>query len=615
MKKTVKVIFHPLNKVVEVKQGTLLLDAIREADIQIESICGGKGECGKCRVILNKGEVSLVSDAHKKRLSPQELSQGYHLACQVRVMSDSEFTIPVESRIDRPKILLSTEMTIEEFNPASRKYPVKILSSQDQLFLRPSIKLEGYSGLRPRVDDEIYRKILSMGEPITAIVSMTNNYPEIIDVKPGDTRELNYGLAVDLGTTTVVMLLVNLTDGKIIGRSSTLNRQITYGEELITRIAFASQKDGLEKLQKAAVESINELVKKFTLSIGVKSDDITDVCIGGNTVMNHLLVGMDPTYLEMANVQVSRNPIIKKAKDIGMNVNPEAYIYCLPNVSRFVGGDAIGDVIASGMHKSKELSLLIDLGTNGEIIFGNSDWLASASCASGPAFEGAGIKFGMRAMRGAIEHVKINPETFKAEYEVIGNTAPKGICGSGIIDAVAEMFSVGVLDFAGKIVEGKTPLVRMGNEGLEFVLVPAEETAVGRDIVITQRDMDYIMDSKAAACGAVGVLMKKYKISIYDVKNIYLAGAFGAYTDLKNVIKFGILPEFPNGEFHPIGNGSLSGAYATLLSMEKREEARDIAEKMVYIDLLVDVDFVDEYSAAIYIPGKREFFPTYHASM
>ncbi len=615
MKKTVKVIFHPLNKVVEVKQGTLLLDAIREADIQIESICGGKGECGKCRVILNKGEVSLVSDAHKKRLSPQELSQGYHLACQVRVMSDSEFTIPVESRIDRPKILLSTEMTIEEFNPASRKYPVKILSSQDQLFLRPSIKLEGYSGLRPRVDDEIYRKILSMGEPITAIVSMTNNYPEIIDVKPGDTRELNYGLAVDLGTTTVVMLLVNLTDGKIIGRSSTLNRQITYGEELITRIAFASQKDGLEKLQKAAVESINELVKKFTLSVGVKSDDITDVCIGGNTVMNHLLVGMDPTYLEMANVQVSRNPIIKKAKDIGMNVNPEAYIYCLPNVSRFVGGDAIGDVIASGMHKSKELSLLIDLGTNGEIIFGNSDWLASASCASGPAFEGAGIKFGMRAMRGAIEHVKINPETFKAEYEVIGNTAPKGICGSGIIDAVAEMFSVGVLDFAGKIVEGKTPLVRMGNEGLEFVLVPAEETAVGRDIVITQRDMDYIMDSKAAACGAVGVLMKKYKISIYDVKNIYLAGAFGAYTDLKNVIKFGILPEFPNGEFHPIGNGSLSGAYATLLSMEKREEARDIAEKMVYIDLLVDVDFVDEYSAAIYIPGKREFFPTYHASM
>ena len=612
-KKLVRIIFHPLNKVVEVERGTLLLDAIREAGIQIESICGGKGQCGKCRVILNKGEVSIASeDIYKKHFSPQEISQNYHLACQVYVLSDSEFTIPVESRIDKPKILVSTEMRIEELDPASRKYLVKVSRSPD--FLLPSIKLENYSGLRPKIDNETYRKILSLSEPITVTVSTTSGYPEVIKVEPGDKVGTNYGLAIDIGTTTVVMLLVDLTNGKIIDKDSTLNRQITYGEELITRIAFASQPEGLQKLQRAVTESINHLIERITARTGIKKEEITDICAGGNTVMNHLLVGMDPTYLEMANVEVSRKPIIRKAKEIGIDVNPDTYVYCLPNVSRFVGGDAVGDVLVSGMHKSEDLSLLIDLGTNGEIILGNKDWLASVSCASGPAFEGAGIKFGMRAMRGAIEHVKINPETFEAECQVIGNTLPKGICGSGIIDAVAEMFSVGILDFSGKIVEGKTPLVRRGSEGLEYVLVPAEKTAIGRDIVITQQDMAYIMDSKGAACGAIGVLMKKYKVSIYDIKHIYLAGAFGSYTDLRNVIKFGIIPEFPNGKFHPLGNGSLSGAYATLLSLKKREEAREIAEKMVYIDLLVDVDFNEEYSAAIYIPGKREFFPSYYSS-
>ena len=612
-KELVRIVFNPLNKVIEVEKGTILLEAIRQAGIQIESICGGKGQCGKCKVIFGKGEVKHLSDVYKKHLSEQEIAEGYLLSCQTRVLTDSEFIIPVESRIDRPKILLSAELKIESVHPATGKYPVKILSI-DEFLKQPSIRLEGYSGPRPHVDDEIYKKMIAINDPATATVSWTkNNYPEIICVEPGDKTEFNYGLAIDLGTTTVVGVLVDLNNGEILARDSTLNKQITYGEELLTRIAFASKHEGLEKLQRAAVESINEVIDRLTANAKVKYDDITDVCVGGNTVMNHMLVGKDPAYLEMADIEVSRKPFVIKAKKIGLKVNPEAYIYCLPNVSRFLGGDAIGDVIASGMHTSGELSLLVDLGTNGEIIFGNEDWLASASCASGPAFEGAGIKFGMRAMQGAIEHVKIDPKTCEASYTVIGNTKPRGICGSGIIDAAAEMFSVGILDFAGKLVEGKNPLVRRGPEGLEYVLVPAEKTAIGRDIVITQEDIDYLMDSKAAACGAIGVLMKKYKISIYDVKHVYLAGAFGAYTDLKNVIKFGIFPEFPNAKFHPIGNGSLSGAYATLISMKKREEARMIAEKMVYIDLLIDVDFIEEYSAAIYIPGKREFYPTYHS--
>ena len=608
----VKIIFNPMDKVVEVERGTMLLDAIREAGIRIRSICGGEGECGTCKVILNKGEVSDVSTKYEKWLSPQEISEGYRLACQIRVQSDCEITIPVESRIASPKILISTEMAIGKIDPASKKYRVSLLPTKEHE--RRSIRLHGYSGPKPSVSEDIYNKLLLTKEPMTATLSMTKT-PEIISIEPGDRTSSNYGLAIDIGTTTIVVLVVDLTTGETLGKASGLNRQITYGETLLTRIAFSRKaKNGLQELQQAVVKSINDLVGRLTSKAGIRNEEITSVSAGGNTVMNHLLAGIDVDYLWYvdANDKVPRAPIIKKAKTLGLHVNPEAYVYCLPNVSRFLGGDAVGDVVASGMYNSDETSLLVDMGTNGEIILGNKNWLVSCSIASGPAFEGGGVKFGMRAMRGGIEHVKIDPKTFQAEYTVIGDTVPRGICGSGIIDAAAEMFSVGILDFAGKIVKGRTPLVRRGRDGLEYVIVPSEKTAIGRDIVITQRDMDYIMDSKGAACGGILVLMRKFKMSIYDVKNFYLAGAFGAYTDLRSATKLGIFPEFPNANVRPIGNGSVSGAYATLLSTKKRDEAKAVAQNMLYIDLLEDVMFAETYSESIYIPGPKELFPSYN---
>lgn len=610
----VKIFFDPMSKEIEVKRGVLLLDAIREAGIRIESICGGKGECGKCRVILNKGEVSRLSTKSEKFLSPQEISEGYRLACQIRVLGDSEFTVPVESLVASPKILISTKIVIDRLDPASKKYLVTLLPTRGDE--HHSIKLEGYSGPTPKVSEEIYDNLLLM-EPeqsITATLSRTNTPPEIINIESGDRTSSNYGLAIDVGTTTIAVLLFDLTIGQVLGEASALNKQITYGETLLARIAFSRKAHGgLQKLQRAVVQSINDLLDRLTSNAGIKNEEITSISVGGNTVMNHLLAGIDVDYLWYvdANDKVHRSPIIKKAKDIGLHTNPEAYVYCLPNVSRFLGGDATGDVIASGMYNSDETSLLVDMGTNGEIILGNKNWLVSCSVASGPAFEGAGVRFGMRGMQGGIEHVKINPESFKAEYTVIGNTLPKGICGSGIIDAAAEMFSVGILDFRGKIVEGRTPLVRKGRDGLEYVVVPAEKTAISRDIVITQRDMDYIMDSKGATCGGIMVLMRKFKLSIYDVKNFYLAGAFGTYTDLRSATKLGIFPEFPNAKTRPIGNGSLSGAYVTLLSMTKRDEANAIARNMLYVDLLVDVMFAETYSESIYIPGPKELFPSY----
>ena len=612
---TIKVLLDPINRELQAEKGDILLDVMREAGVRIESLCGGKGYCGKCKVILEKGRVEKKSTIPDKFLSHEELDGGYYLACMVRLVEDCEFTIPTESRIDSPKILLSAELELEDLDPSSKKYILESSPFIDTPLLIPHkrIKLRDYTGLQPRVGDEIYGKLQMLGDhgPVTATVSMTNGFPEIIDVELGDRTTFNYGLAVDIGTTTIVGLLVDLATGDILARASEMNRQITYGEELVTRISFARTEDGLIRLQKIVVDSINDVIEKLTEEARIESKDITDVCAGGNTVMNHLFAGIDPRYLEIANVEVDRDPIIRKAKQLGLDTNPEAYVYCVPNVSRFLGGDAIGDVLASDMHKKEEISLMVDLGTNGEIIFGNSSWLFSSSCASGPAFEGEGVRHGMRGSRGGIDHVKIDQDTYEAEVTTIGGTQPKGICGSGLIDLVAELFGVGLLDFVGKLVPGLTPLVREGKWGLEYVVVPAENTAIEQDIVLTQADLDYVVDSKAAACGAITVLMKKLKIGIYDIKNLYVAGAFGTYTDLENAIRLGIFPELPNGEVHPIGNGSLSGAYATLMSMEKRKEAREIAERTVYVDLLVDVEFMEEYSRALYLPGAKEYFPSH----
>jgi len=611
----IRVLVKPMNRVIETERGAVLLDVLRDAGIRIESLCGGKGKCRKCKVILESGEIEKISSEPDKFLSPQELEQGYHIACMVKFLGDCVFTIPAESRIESPKILLSAELKMDQNDPSSMKYPMKITPFRDTPLLIPhrGVQLIGYTGLQPRIDDEIYSKLFMLAdeECVTATLTKTGGFPEIINVERGDRTGSSYGLAVDVGTTTIVAFLVDLSTGKILGQASEMNRQITYGEELVTRIAFVEEKDGLSRLQHAVVRSINDVIAQLEVETDVDSEDVIDVCAGGNTVMNHLLAGLDPSYLDEANVEVSRDPIIKKAKTLGLNTNPEAYVYHLPNVSRFLGGDAIGDIIASGMYESDEISLLVDLGTNGEIIYGNKNWLFSSSCASGPAFEGMGVRHGMRCARGGIEHARIDPNTYKAEVSVIGDYPPKGICGSGLIDITAEMFQVGILDFVGKLVPGKTPLVREGQQGLEYVIVPADETAIDRDIVITQADLDYVIDSKAAACGAITVLMKKLKLSIYDVSNLYLAGAFGIYTDLGNAMKLGIFPEFPNAEIHPIGNGSVSGAYSTLMSMEKRVQAREIAEKTVYIDLIVDVEFMEEYSKALYIPGDKEYFPSY----
>lgn len=597
-----------MNRVLLVPAGTLLYSALRMAGIAIEGICGGKGTCGKCRVILTAGSCSAIPETGTVcRLTPKEKNAGYYLACQVILTADAEFTVPVESRIDSPQILINRPVVPEGIEPAVVRYKAEMASSDGLPFASKSIRFTGYSGIRPRMTDDQYRKLLTAGIPQAATLSIVRSPPEVLTITPAEGAGPLYGVAVDLGTTTVVGCLACLDSGEILATGSALNRQITYGEELLTRIGYARSPAGLDTLQKAAVASINEVIENLARTAGISCTDIMDLCVAGNTVMNHLLCGIDPGYLELANAPVSRVPIQKNACDIGLSIHPAAGVYCLPNVSRFVGGDAIGDLITACMQSTDDVSLMVDLGTNGEIVLGNRHWTASVSCASGPAFEGAGIMAGMRAMKGAIDHVRVDKGTGQVQWSTINSAPPRGICGSGIIDLAIVMVETGALDFAGKLSQSH-PAVRSGPEGLEYLLVPASLTGTGQDIVITQRDIDYLMDSKAAACGAIAVLLDRYKCRTGDIRRLYLAGAFGAYTDISNAVRFGIIPAFSKATIHYIGNGSLSGAYATLVSIRYRAAAEEIARHMVYIDLMTDTAFAEEYAAALYIPGKRELF-------
>lgn len=597
-----------MNRMVTVEAGLTVLDAIREAGIQFEAICGGKGTCGKCRVIRVSGKVSEEGSVCAKFLTLDEQRKGYCLACLVRVWTDAVFTIPVESRIDTPQILLDVARTIGTIHPSVHKYQVEKNTTGPTAILGPSIRFTGYTGKRPVMTEEQRQVILHANGPLTGVISLDGGTSRLISLEEGDTTGSLFGIALDLGTTTVVGLLIDLITGEVIRRASTLNRQITLGEELVTRIAIGRKEDGRAELRAAALGSINEVIHKLTRDAGIMDSEINDICIGGNTVMSWLFAGRDPTPLEYVDAHIPTDPIILTAKDCGIATGPDVLVYCLPAVSRFVGGDAIGDVLTAGIHKKMEISLLIDLGTNGEIILGNKDWLVSTSCASGPAFEGAGMRSGMRAMRGAIDTVKIGLDGH-VTIHVIGDTEPKGICGSGIIDVAAEMARAGILDFSGKFVD-TAPGVRQGENGPEFLLVPALKTATGKDIVITSEDMAYLMDSKAAVLAAITVLLQKYRLRLHDIQHVFLAGAFGSFGNIDHLISFGILPEFPSAKFHRIGNGSLAGAYACLLSIDARREATEIAERMGYIDLLVDNDFIEEYWAALRIPGKEELFPS-----
>ena len=458
---------------------------------------------------------------------------------------------------------------------------------------------------------------------VTVTIVLTRKGYTLINVEPGNTEEQNYSIVIDIGTTTVCGQLLDLarcqvyrrmegadngTQACTLAETADYNAQISYGEDVISRIVFAQKAGGLKRLQEVIVSTINGVIRELLAMSGIEVELISHLVFAGNTTMTHLVLGLDPKYIMMSPYTPTSNFIPPvRAINIGLNVKDHVFTYIFPGVASYVGGDIVAGVLGSGIFQRDEVTLFIDVGTNGEIVIGNKDWLTCTSCSAGPAFEGGGIKFGMRAGNGAIEQVKINPSTYEPMILTIGRTKPAGICGSGLIDCVAELFEAGVIDQNAKFNRDlPTARVREGESGWEYVLSFAAESQIGRDIVLTEVDLDNLMRAKAAIYAGCKTLLDSVGLRFEDVERVIIAGGFGHSIDLEKAQMIGLLPDVPVEKFLFVGNGSLLGARLLSFSRELLKQTERIAKTMTNIELSNNPAFMDEFIAALFIPHTDE---------
>lgn len=625
---TCKVTFLPYNKSIEISRATDLLSTAIKLGIKIFNSCGGEGVCGRCKVIIRKGEFNTEFSG---RISGDERKKGYVLACRTTPKSDLIVEVPPESRIEEMEILtaeLKAERLYGLYTPAEEIE--KMPSVERRIFTHGPLSTKVYLKLPPpTLQDSIsdlerlYRElrknyeipimqtglanIRNLGKilresnwKVTAILGNRNRTTEIVIVEPGDTTKINFGVALDIGTTTVVAYLVNLNTQEVLGAKASYNRQIDFGEDVISRIIIAEDPHGLEKLHHAIVDTVNDLIQKLAQDQGINLNDIYAITVAGNTTMIHLLLKVDPTYIRREPYVPTANfvPVIRAA-EAGVKIHPRGLLSCIPGVSSYVGGDITAGVLASGMHKTKEISMLIDLGTNGELVLGNQDWLICCSTSAGPCFEGGGIKWGIRAMKGAIQRVEIKDNVVKSS--TIGDTKPKGICGSGIIDIIGELLENELIERSGKFKENCCKRLITGEER-EFIIAYRDETEVLQDITITESDIKNVIHSKGAIYTGAEVLLKHTGLSFKDVKYFFISGGLGTYLDIEKAIMIGLLPDLSRERFVFLGNSSITGAKMCLLSQEAYDEAEAIAKKMTYIDLSTNPEFMNNYSASLFLP-------------
>jgi len=611
-----RIIFQPYGKRLEASTGSTILEVARDTGVNLSSVCGGEGRCGKCRIIIRSGNelLSPPSEFEKHVFSEEDLSNGFRLACQTTTQHEGTVTVevPAESQIDQHRLLLMGSEKKVKLAPAVRKVVVALekpsLSDTRSDVDRLLDALESKIGLRPIVDYETLKMVPRVVRKKDWVVTVTLwNDQEIIAVQPGQVSGC-YGFAVDIGTTKLAGYLLDLSNGKIVATASATNPQIPYGEDVISRIRFATENpENLVKLQQTVIEGINQLVKQTCKDSGVSPDDVYEMTVSGNTAMHHIFLGIPPDNVALlpypAALQSSMNV---KAKELSLNLNRGAYVHVLPTIAGFVGGDAVADVLATGIHEADKLSMLIDIGTNTEIVLGNKDRLASCSCASGPAFEGAHIKHGMRASTGAIEQVWIEPETYEVGYKTVDDSKPRGLCGSAIVDVVAELFKVRLIDKSGKFNRTlKTPRLRINEKSTEFVIVWKNESLADTDIVVTQGDIRVIQLAKAAIFTGASILMKHLDVKFHEIQKVFLAGAFGTYVDPLNAKVIGMYPDVSLEKVQFVGNTSGSGARMTLLSVEAREVAEKISKFVEYVELGADPNFQNEFLKATYLPNQE----------
>jgi len=631
-----KVTFLPDNLTIEMEHGGSLFKAAKAAGVYVLSSCGGKGNCGKCKLVVKQGTVDPGQS--KSYLSAEEQERGYVLACHSHVQSELTVEIPAESRM-QAKHKIATGAKTEELlkfmqeaggcleSRISRIYldlapPTLDDNISDLERVRRALDQAGFDVENLHINFMVLRKLSHVlreaAWKVTLALFHTGTVTEVLDIFPHNVVKKRFGVAVDIGTTTVVVYLVDLANGHIIGSASSYNAQVKCGDDVITRIVYATEKNGLQELQDLVINNISSLLTEIATKHGIRPGMIDYMVVAGNTTMNHLFYGINPQFIrEEPYIPTAAFFPLIRGKSIGFTIDPQALIYSMPNVASYVGGDITSGVLVSQIHKKEEVSLFIDIGTNGEIVLGNKDWMVTAACSAGPAFEGSGIKFGMRAMEGAIEEVEINPQTHEVNYRVIGDAKPIGICGSGMIDALAEMYLTGVIDQKGKIREEiGSNRVRKGENGLEFVLAWRVESAINKEIVITEVDLDNLIRAKAAIYAGFATLVGHMGMTFGDIAKIYIAGGFGRYIDVERAITIGMLPDLAVEKFQFLGNTSIVGAYYSLLCDRLRHEAEEIAKKMTYVELSVSRSFMDEYMSALFLPHTDlHAFPTVQKEM
>ncbi|CEO28168.1 corrinoid activation/regeneration protein AcsV [Paraclostridium sordellii] len=632
----VNIVSH--KKEVNCKIGDNLLEVIRDSGVFIDAPCNGSRVCGKCKVKLLKGKVDSDINVH---INDDELNQGYILSCASKVSEDISIEIPkkfsdslndmkIEGSVNSKDELFfdnSIEMIKRnnlKFNKNVFKKHIKIEEPNLDDNISDIDRLERYirnnTGVNKiNFDIDFLRKVPTVIRKNNFNFTITYKYENemlyLIDIDEKDTEGEIYGIAIDIGTTSVVVTLVDLKNNEIIDKASSGNAQIKYGADVINRIIYSTKKNGLETLRKTIIdETINPLLKKIYSKLSINKDNVVQGVVSGNTTMSSLFLGVYPDFLRQEPyIPPFTKALNLKSKEVGININKNSDVYLAPSVSSYVGGDITSGVLASGMWTSDENILFIDLGTNGEIVFGNKDYMMTCACSAGPAFEGGGISCGMRASSGAIEKVEIEKETLNPKLEVIGNISPVGICGSGIIDLICKMMTNKIIDRRGKINKDiKNKRIRFNEYDIgEYVLAFKEEYNLERDLIISEVDIDNFIRAKGAIYSGASTLIESLGMDFSVVDKVLIAGGIGNSLNIENSIMIGLLPDIEKEKFSYIGNSSLIGAYLALISQDAKLKLEDIGSQMTYVELSVYPTYMDEFISACFLPHTNiEQFPT-----
>lgn len=634
----VKVTFTSHNKEIYCNKGDKLLDVARDAEIFIDAPCNGNVSCGKCKVRLIKGKVDTEKTHH---IRDEEWNQGYILACNTKVIEDIDIEVP--SKLSSPMYGMKIEGSdkkkdkevfdrakkiIEENNFEFKTNIVKTYIEIEEPTLDDNIsdidRIERHVRNNLGYDEidftiELLRKVPTVIREDNFKVTITyikkKNKITILNIESGNTENKLYGVAIDIGTTSVVVCLVDLYTKEIIDKASSGNAQIKYGADVIHRIVYSTKKNGLKELNEAIIEdTINPLLHSIYTKNNVDKDNVVSLVVAGNTTMTSLFLGV---YTDFLRQEPFIPPFLKSprliGKDVGLNINDSAYVFLAPSVASYVGGDITAGVLSAGIWSSEENVLFIDLGTNGEIVFGNQDYMMSCACSAGPAFEGGGISCGMRASNGAIEKVKIDKETLKPTLTTIGDVSPIGICGSGIIDLICQMLLTGIIDRRGKIhrdIDNERIIFNEYEIG-EYVLAFKEEYNLDHDITINEVDIDNFIKAKGAIYSGASVLIESLGMDFSVIDKVYIAGGIGNNLDIENSILIGLLPDIEREKYIYIGNSSLVGSYLALISKDAKKKLQEIGSEITYVELSVYPTYMDEFISACFLPHTNiEQFPT-----